>query len=102
MTKPTTHCTEAGVRMCGRGISRPEHGRKGYQDILERRSAKDDQGGCHISAYYVLMTTSCVEVPQRGRDVEIPSTPQRPAADRSVNVGESALYGVRPDGEWKY
>jgi hypothetical protein len=41
--------------------------------------------GFSISALYVSMTMSCTELLQRGRDVEIPSTSERPAANRSVD-----------------
>ena len=56
---------------------------------------------CPLSVSRTL-TVSCVEVLQRGRDVEKPSTSECPAADRSNNVRNSVRDGVRLDGEWKH
>ena len=38
------------------------------------------------------------EVLQRGRVMEIPSTPERPTVNRSIDVGESVRNGIRVDG----
>ena len=58
--------------------------------------------GCSISVYYELMTTFYTEVLQRGCDVEIPSTYQRLAATRCINVRGSVRNDFRVDAKWEH
>ena len=46
-----------------------------------------------------LCKTSCLEILQRGCVVEISSTPERPAADWGIDVGESIHDGIGVDHE---
>ena len=58
--------------------------------------------GCSISVYYELMTTFYTEVLQRGCDVEIPSTYQRLAATRCIDVRGSVRNDFRVDAKWEH
>ena len=57
---------------------------------------------CSIYAYYVLLTTFCAEVLQRGCDVEIPSTSLCPATARCIDVRESVCNDFRVDVKWEH
>ena len=58
--------------------------------------------GCSTSASHVSITTFCTEVLQRGHDVEIPSTPQCPAVDWSIDVRGLVRNGIRVDVKREY
>jgi hypothetical protein len=55
-----------------------------------------------IFTHNTLTPIFCVEVLQRGCDVEVSPTSERPAVDWSVYVGESVRHGVEVDDIREY
>ena len=56
---------------------------KVFENLLIPSLSEDRWGGFYSFPRASALIKSCIEVLQRGREMEIPSTPERAAVDRS-------------------